>query len=251
MRGRQLEDVKQTSSESPVALSEPLVVLVDRWTGSAAEITAGALQDHDRAAIIGQTTYGKGVAQNIESMPNGYTLKVTTQKWYTPSGRSVQRERTLLQNGEYNRSAPPSLAQTTAWKRAHPTPRAILDALYTGGVEDSPRSCSARHYGGGGRSILDRRQIRVWRMQSILSSYAGSLTVHTPAGARCSAMRAALLRLRVAGFVFPRTVTTSSGPFLDRLIAERVAFSKGDIQEAKQQIAGVEQRCTTHWLCRC
>ncbi len=69
----------------------PLVVLVNGATASAAEIVAGALQDHDRAVIIGTTSYGKGLVQTVFPLSNSASLKMTTSKWFTPSGRSIQR----------------------------------------------------------------------------------------------------------------------------------------------------------------
>ena len=69
----------------------PLVVLVDGATASAAEIVAGALQDHDRALVVGATTYGKGSAQQVFPLPGGSALKLTTALWFTPSGRSINR----------------------------------------------------------------------------------------------------------------------------------------------------------------
>src|SRR5688572_3386543 len=70
----------------------PIVVLVDEFTASAAEIIAGALQDHDRAVIVGAPTYGKGLVQTLFPMGEGVALKLTTARWYTPSGRTIQRE---------------------------------------------------------------------------------------------------------------------------------------------------------------
>jgi carboxyl-terminal processing protease len=69
----------------------PLVVLVDDKSASAAEIVAGALQDHDRAVILGEPTYGKGSAQTIISLGDVGGLKITTARWYTPVGRSISR----------------------------------------------------------------------------------------------------------------------------------------------------------------
>ena len=69
----------------------PLIVLVDDKSASAAEIVAGALQDHDRALIIGEPTYGKGSAQTIIPLGNVGGLKITTAKWYTPAGRSISK----------------------------------------------------------------------------------------------------------------------------------------------------------------
>jgi carboxyl-terminal processing protease len=71
----------------------PIAVLVDSNTASAAEIVAGALQDHDRAIILGTPTYGKGSAQNVFPLSNGGAVKLTTALWFTPSGRSINRKR--------------------------------------------------------------------------------------------------------------------------------------------------------------
>lgn len=97
---RQLErasdDRVYTSSEEPLAPQLPLVVLVDGASASASEIVAGALQDHDRAVILGTTSFGKGLVQTAYRVNGGYVLKMTTGKWFTPVGRSIHRERTLV-----------------------------------------------------------------------------------------------------------------------------------------------------------
>ncbi len=71
----------------------PIVILVDRFTASGAEILAGALQDYDRALIIGERTFGKGVVQSVLDLPYGRKLRFTTGAWHTPLGRSLQRPR--------------------------------------------------------------------------------------------------------------------------------------------------------------
>ena len=81
--------VYKTTSD-PVDLDIPIVVLVDSGSASASEIVSGALQDLDRATIIGTRTYGKGLVQSIRPLPYDGQLKVTTAKYYTPSGRCVQ-----------------------------------------------------------------------------------------------------------------------------------------------------------------
>jgi carboxyl-terminal processing protease len=70
----------------------PIVVLVDEYSASAAEIVAGALQDHDRALVIGASTFGKGSVQTLFPLSGGNFLKMTTGRWYTPVGRSIQRD---------------------------------------------------------------------------------------------------------------------------------------------------------------
>lgn len=87
------DDMTYTTATKPIAPDLPLVVLVDGETASSAEITAGALQDLDRAVIIGSRTYGKGLVQSTYSMDNNGLLKVTTSKYYIPSGRLIQARR--------------------------------------------------------------------------------------------------------------------------------------------------------------
>ncbi len=69
----------------------PIVVLIDQGTASAAEAIVGALQDHDRAVLIGQRTFGKGVTYGLYPLPDGAAMRITTSRWYTPTGRSVGR----------------------------------------------------------------------------------------------------------------------------------------------------------------
>jgi carboxyl-terminal processing protease len=79
----------------------PIVVLVNQNTASAAEIVSGALQDHDRALIVGQTSFGKGLVQSIYPLENRGALALTTQKWYTPSGRLIQRDYSHISQFDY------------------------------------------------------------------------------------------------------------------------------------------------------
>lgn len=79
----------------------PIVVLVDRGTASAAEIVAGALQDHDRALIVGENTFGKGLVQTVYPLSDDTGLALTTAKYYTPSGRLIQRNYSGVSLYEY------------------------------------------------------------------------------------------------------------------------------------------------------
>ena len=87
-----LDDAKLKFNAKPADIlnGAPLVVLVNGGSASASEIVAGALQDHHRAIIMGQKTFGKGSVQTILPMDNGSALKLTTAKYYTPSGVSIQ-----------------------------------------------------------------------------------------------------------------------------------------------------------------
>lgn len=86
------DNVTFRSSRAEEFAGMPIVVLVDQYSASASEIVAGALQDHDRALVVGAPTFGKGSVQTLFPLSGGNFLKMTTGKWYTPAGRSIQKE---------------------------------------------------------------------------------------------------------------------------------------------------------------
>jgi len=97
---------------SPLFSDKPLldpgvrvVVLVDKSTASAAEIVAGAIQDHDRGVVMGQTTYGKGLVQVLQKLSGGRQLKYTSAKYYTPSGRCIQSKSYKNEEGKVGTKA--------------------------------------------------------------------------------------------------------------------------------------------------
>lgn len=142
--GEKILEVRGRDEESPATTYNvpdnnepetiPMVVLVDRSTASASEIVAGALQDHDRALIVGENTFGKGLVQGVFRLWGGTGLVLTTAKYYTPTGRSIQRNYANVSFYDYylNRSED----QSAAGNPAHG------DALRT----DLGRTV----YGGGG-----------------------------------------------------------------------------------------------------
>ena len=97
----------------------PLVVLVNRGSASASEIVAGAIQDHDEGIIVGQRTWGKGLVQSVYTLSYGAGLALTTARYYTPSGRWIQRDYTDLL--AYVNPGDPDASAETGEEAAHPT----------------------------------------------------------------------------------------------------------------------------------
>ena len=91
VKGRSIEGQDVDSPKTAMPYSFPVAVLVNAKTASAAEIVSGALQDHDRAVILGEPTFGKGLVQNVFPLSSNTALALTTAFYYTPSGRSIQK----------------------------------------------------------------------------------------------------------------------------------------------------------------
>ena len=99
-KGRNGLNDRTYRSSNPDPDRTPLVILVNEFTASASEIVAGAMQDHDRAMIVGQTSFGKGLVQSIIPLPESTGLTLTSAKYFTPSGRLIQRD--YSNGGWYN-----------------------------------------------------------------------------------------------------------------------------------------------------
>ncbi len=107
----------------------PLVVLINRGSASASEIVAGAIQDHDRGLLVGQRSWGKGLVQSVYTLPYGAGLALTTARYYTPSGRWIQRDYSDLL--AYVNPEDPDAAVAAAGETAVEAPRTAGQTFYT------------------------------------------------------------------------------------------------------------------------
>jgi carboxyl-terminal processing protease len=232
-RGRELASVRSRSGQieryvaerSPLIPNMPVVVLTDGYSASASEIVAGALQDQDRALVVGVTTFGKGLVQSVYRLDGGYAIKLTTGKWFTPSGRTIQRDRVLDASGRLVEVHPDSLESDSA-RAARP--------IF--------RSSSGRPvFGGGGvtpdiivpydtLSTAEQRLARtlVPRSQDVylaLDDYAFSLKDQVrPDFTVTAAMRDGLRqRLEAKGVNVDRAEWDAGRSYVDRLLLNRIA----------------------------
>jgi len=131
-RGRAEGSARVYEAPGYETLDIPLVVIINKHSASASEIVAGALQDHDRALIVGETSFGKGLVQSVYTMQNNAGMMLVTAKYYTPSGRLIQKD--------YSNSIFEYLNIDSS--SAEPQPGKDRDVRYT----DKERTV----YGGGG-----------------------------------------------------------------------------------------------------
>lgn len=128
-RGRTRFDNHVWRSTNRAPETMPLVVLVNEDSASASEIVAGALQDEDRALIVGERTFGKGLVQSVIDLPGRTGLTLTTARYLTPSGRSIQRDYTKVDIYDYYNHKDPAAGIDTPYFEA----RTITDRKVLGG----------------------------------------------------------------------------------------------------------------------
>ena len=237
-RGRADMNQKFISQEDPMLPNMPLVVLVDDGSASASEIVAGALQDHDRALIIGTTSFGKGLVQSLYRLDGGYALKMTTAKWFTPSGRSIQRPRKYV-NGRFVEEEAPDSMETDSARKARPAFRSDAGRLIYGGGGITP-DITVRP---DTLTTLEQKAARqltpkLQEAFSTLSQYAEELRpqVRTPNFVVKPEWRQEYFRRLVAAKVPVDSATYNAGiGYFDRFIGNRVARAVyGDSTVAKR-----------------
>jgi carboxyl-terminal processing protease len=218
MRGRTEANSRTFADRAPQPWPQlPVAVLVDSNSASAAEIVAGALQDHDRALLLGTATYGKGSAQNVFQLPNGSAVKLTTALWYTPSGRSINRKRPGEDGARPDTSA----------KRPRYTTDGGRSVLGGGGITPDVLLPPIR-IAPGDTAFQRSLGAKIPEFRDAITDYALALKVShgvkSPEFTVTPAMRAELLRrMRARGITITDAAFEAGQTVVDRLLSYDVA----------------------------
>ena len=237
-RGREPRQNQRAYASTPDAYPNlPLVVMVGPSSASATEIVAGALQDHDRALVLGRTTYGKGSVQSLYQLPDENWLKLTTARWYTPSGRSIQRP--------YGIDA------------EHMVEEDSLDQDSVGARPEYTTESGRTVYGGGGitpdlivnpDTLTTSEQMYLQALQAHGSKYietrlgyAVRIAQSNPNLTRDFEVTDAMLRgfydaLQAAGIELERDAFAEAGRLIKRELAYEIAYAKWGQAEARRQL---------------
>jgi len=257
-RGKELATVRSrvgaperyVAEADPIAPSIPMVVLTDGYSASASEIVAGALQDHDRALIVGTTSFGKGLVQSVYQLDGGYAIKLTTGKWYTPSGRSIQKDRHLDGNGNYVEVTPDSL-ETDAARLSRPQFKSDGGRIVYGGGAITPDVIVPYDTLSTAEQKLARALVpKSQDVYLVLDDYAFSLKGSLKPDFKVDpAMRAEFLkRLTAKGVTVEASDWTAGTRYVDRLLSDRVArrafgdstWKRRDVPEDPQLMRAME-----------
>jgi carboxyl-terminal processing protease len=237
----------------------PVVVLVNVGTASAAEIISGALQDHDRALLVGTPTFGKGLVQTLFQLSSTEALKVTTARWYTPSGRAIQRP--MPAGNEALVAAAAAVAESTGTNPAIIAGRVAGDSATrrdTTATQFYRTAAGRRIPGGGGihpdivvgsdslttaeRNFARALGAQVQAYRDVMTSYAIELkvsnTISDPNFRVTPAMRAELLRrLRQKGVTISDGIWGGVTKLIDEQFAYEVAhYTFGKVAEFRRRV---------------
>lgn len=240
VRGRAGQIERYVAEATPLAPSIPVVVLTDGYSASASEIVAGALQDHDRALVVGVTSFGKGLVQSVFRLEGGYAIKLTTGKWYTPSGRSIQKERVLDSNGRLIEVVPDSTLESDSVRTARPLFRSTGGRPVYGGGAITPDIIVPYDTISAAEQRLARTLVpRSQDVYLALYDYAFSMKDQVrPDFTVTPAMRDAFRqRLEAKGVPVDRAEWDAGSEYVDRLLLGRIArLAFGDSTAKRREL---------------
>ncbi|HEY8196135.1 MAG TPA: S41 family peptidase [Gemmatimonadales bacterium] len=224
-----------------------VALLINQGTASSAELIAGALQDHDRAVILGTPSFGKGVLQTTYPLGEEIALKLTTARWYTPSGRTVQRPKADAEGAMGNRT-PAQLPQVFRTASGRPVPDAsgILPDLPVRGL---PRSDAER-------TLLSALGEDLSVFRSVLSQYAADVKKVRPPQSESfqitPEMRGDVFgRLKENGLEIGRDTFDVASGYIDEQLGYEVARTVfGPVAEARRRALSDRQMQTAVRLLR-
>jgi carboxyl-terminal processing protease len=218
MRGRVPDANREYSDTAQQRWPElPLLVLVDGRSASAAEIVAGALQDHDRAVIIGTPTYGKGSAQSVISFGPEGGLKITTARWFTPSGRSITRRVPSDDESEDPPTVPREKFRTDGGRTVYGGGGITPDVIAGDSITPVAEGIFSRALGAN-----------AGRFRDAVTDYAlflkGTRGITTPDFVVTRPMRDEVWnRMKMRGIDIPRSVYDEAEPLVSRVIGFDIA----------------------------
>ncbi len=224
VRGRGFDAQTFAATGRSIAPTMPLVILTDGGSASASEIVAGALQDHDRALIVGTTSYGKGLVQTLYNLDGGYAVKMTTAKYYLPSGRLIQKDRKMV-DGAWVEAVPDSLESDSVKKNRPAFKSDGGRVVYGGGgitpdVIIKPDTITTPE-----QEFYKTIAPKYTEFYTALSDYALQLKASVRPGFTVQpAWREELFRrITSAGVPVERELYDRATPSVDRVLRERVA----------------------------